>query len=121
MSLGQCIWKPYDALRLERFLRDAMTRDPSKADAIDAVIRDWALRYRLTASETDVLRKTVAGETCEWIADSRGTTVSAIKSQWRQVRIKTGDPTIGAVVRRLLHEAVMVAQDAVSRAGAGSS
>jgi DNA-binding NarL/FixJ family response regulator len=104
-----CIWKPYEPQRLKRFLRDASMHEFGKIDPIELAVQDWALRYRLTSAETDVLRKTVAGETCEWIGESRGTTTSTIKSLWKQIRMKTGDPTIAGITNRLPHEAAGIA------------
>jgi DNA-binding response OmpR family regulator len=102
---GVCVEKPYEPMRLERFLRDTLERNAGSTDPIDGVIQDWELRCHFSAADVDVLRKTVAGETCAWIADSRGTTISTIKSQWRHIREKTGEPTMVSVVNRLLREA----------------
>jgi DNA-binding NarL/FixJ family response regulator len=97
--------KPLEAHRLLRFLRDASAHDSSGADPVETTCREWESRHGLTLDQADVFLKTVAGETCQWIADSRGTTTSAIKSLWKTIRIKTGDPTIDAAVKRLLKEA----------------
>jgi DNA-binding NarL/FixJ family response regulator len=105
-----CLWKPYEFERFARFFRDASVYDRGTTDPIDDVVQDWALRYGLSTADADVLRKTAAGETCEWIAGSRATAASTVKSQWKRIREKTGEPTIGSVVNRLLHEAVLSAR-----------
>jgi hypothetical protein len=78
---GVCLGKPYEPTRLTRFLRDASVCDAG-TDPIEAVIQNWMLRCQLSPADVDVLRKTVAGETCAWIAYSRGTEISPNWPAW---------------------------------------
>jgi DNA-binding NarL/FixJ family response regulator len=103
------IEKPLEPRRLERFLREAMAEeDARKPDPVETAILDWGLRDDFTEKEVNVLRMTVAGETCLKIADTLTMTIPGVKGHWRRIRQKSGDPTIGSAVNRLLHESSQV-------------
>lgn len=85
----------------------------SKADIptpIEEVLNEWVSKYGLTPAEREVLYSTCEGVyTLAALAKLRDTTPSTVKTQCRDIILKTGDKRITHAALRVSREALRLA------------
>ena len=94
--------RPLSSRRLLAFVRSATSRNRHVA----AFAETWRLRYRLSASEKDILHRAALGDGPHLIADARHTSVLTVKKQVVALLKKTTDESMAGAANRLLREVV---------------
>jgi DNA-binding NarL/FixJ family response regulator len=103
---AQYLPKPLDVERVARFLKEASV----PAARVLELVGRWAIRYRLSEAETDVLRRAALGEDRKMIAASRSSSEQTIKKHVTNLLRRTGDASLHAAVERLLRETRGISQ-----------
>jgi two-component system, NarL family, response regulator DevR len=92
--------KPVATARIEAFLRDATSVEAG----LSLALQQWAARHGLSEAETNILRRTAAGESRSVIVAARATSRETIKTQVKSLLDKTGDDSLHAAAQRLLRD-----------------
>lgn len=92
------VGKPYESHRVRAFL---LSLPPSSKES-DSAVGTFAAHHQLSASEADILRRLIVGESAEEIALARGTSILTVRKQIALLRSRTGDDSIRSLVIRAL-------------------
>jgi DNA-binding NarL/FixJ family response regulator len=91
--------KPASVADIECFARSIPL-----AYRLEAVVRGWADRYKLSPAEADILVGAAIGQDRESIAIRRKSSVATVKSQIAKLLEKTGDKGLLEAANRLLRD-----------------
>lgn len=100
------VQKPLGVDELAAFVTRVRRGHRDAEASVRHVADEWAVRYRLTTAETEVLHARAGGASRGELAAARSVTSATIDRQVKDLLGKTGDTTLDAAVARLLREAL---------------